>query len=136
MDDIATILHRHGHSLVVAANDGIHTFNNRGVADLYRLLHSDPAVLRGSRVADKVVGKGAAALMVLGGVTEVYADIISTPALALFEANGIPVKYGREVDNIINRQGNGICPVESLCLPCSTPAECLPLITSFLSSLK
>lgn len=119
------------HSLVVA-NDTVSTFDGRGVADLYRLVTQEAAMLAGASVADKVVGKGAAALMITGGVREVYAGVISTPALRLFEKSSVKVTYGREVPNIINRAGTGICPVETLCMPCATAEECLPLIGEFI----
>ena len=35
-------------------------FRERGVADLFRLQHEEPQLLRGAFIADKVVGKGAA----------------------------------------------------------------------------
>ena len=107
----------------------------RGVKDLYRILNDSPLLLEGSRIADKVIGKGAAALMALGKVREVYADVISEPALRLLDSAGIPVSYTRLVPNIINRAGTGICPVESICKDAATAEECLPLITCFLSSL-
>ena len=55
-------------------------FRERGVADLFRLQHEEPQLLRGAFIADKVVGKGAAALMVLGGVEGLFADVVSRPA--------------------------------------------------------
>jgi hypothetical protein len=106
------------------------------VKDLYRLLEEEPELLDGAFVADKVVGKGAAALMVLGGVREVYAGVISTPALSLFHENGITVRMGQEVPNIVNRAGDGVCPVEQLCRQCMTAAECLPLIKEFVTGHK
>ena len=48
-------------------------FRERGVADLFRLLREEPQLLRGAFIADKVVGKGAAALMVLGGGEGLFA---------------------------------------------------------------
>ena len=39
-------------------------FCQRGVADLWHLLNSSPELLKGAFVADKVVGKAAAALRV------------------------------------------------------------------------
>ena len=57
------------------ANEGkIRTFTQRGVADLYDLLTREPEFLKGALIADKVVGKGAAALMILGGIKELYTD--------------------------------------------------------------
>lgn len=109
-------------------------FRERGVKDLFRLLEEDPAFLAGAYIADKVVGKGAAALMVLGGVRGVYAEVVSAPALGLFSAAHIPVEYGIEVPHIINRAKTGWCPVEMLCRDCRTAEECLPLIRGFILS--
>lgn len=131
MTELTDILRRGHHSLVVG-NGEVRTFDGRGIADLYRLLTEGNGFLQGASVADKVVGKGAAALMVLGGVREVYAEIISTAALGLLRAAGTAVRFGREVPHIINRAGNGICPVEQLCRECATAAECLPPITEFM----
>ena len=122
------------HSLVVGNGD-VRTFDGRGVSDLFRLLETEPTLLDGACVADKVVGKGAAALMILGKVSEVYAAVISKPALSLFEQSGTRVEYGRLVEHIINRKGDGICPVETLCADCSTPEECLPLIRGFIQRM-
>ena len=133
MQDLIDILHRGNHSLVVA-NGVVATFDGRGVADLHKVLYESPGLLAGARVADKVVGKGAAALMILGKVAAVYADVISMPALKLLEGSTATVTYGRVVPNIINRAGDGICPVETLCLGCNTAEECLPLITRFINS--
>lgn len=123
-----------GCSLALVAPDGRRFVGSkRGVADLFALLSDSPTLLRGAAVADKVVGKGAAALMALGGVSALYAATISEPALRMLRAEGLTVEFRNLVPNIINRAGTGICPVEALCLPCSTPTECLPAITNFLN---
>ena len=111
-------------------------FHERGVKDLHRLLHDDRALLNGAFIADKVVGKGAAALMVAGGVREVYTDVISRGALSLFTQSGVEVEFGLLVENIINRTGTDICPVEKLCLRCLTAEECLPLIDEFIEQMN
>ena len=64
-------------SCVVRNGDEVRIFRERGVKDLYRLLREEPQLLDGAFVADKVVGKGAAALMILGGVEELFADVVS-----------------------------------------------------------
>jgi len=130
-------LHAGGHSLVVQDAAGeVHTFGGRGVADLHAILLTNPELLAGASVADKVVGKGAAALMVLGGVARLHADVMSRPALSLLTSGGVETEYGELVPNIVNRAGTGICPVETLCLRCTTAEECLPLITGFLNGLR
>lgn len=123
-------------SCVVRNGDTIRIFRERGVKDLWRLLHEEPELLRGAFIADKVVGKGAAALMVAGGVSELFADVVSRPALELLNAAGIPVGYTVAVEHIVNRAGDGICPVEQLCAGAQTAAACLPLIEGFIHKMK
>ena len=135
MDELVRILQDGNHSLVIAG-DGIRTFDGRGISDLYGFLTEHPDWLRGASVADKVVGKGAAALQILGGVRELFAGVISTSALGLLQGSGISVRFGKEVPYIVNRKGDGICPVERLCKECTTAAECLPFIKEFIMKMK
>lgn len=135
-EQIIAMLHAEACSCVVANGERIESFHERGVKDLHRLLCDDRALLDGAFIADKVVGKGAAALMVAGGVKGVYTDVISRPALTLFSESDIDVEYGTLVENIINRAGTDICPVEKLCEKCHTAEECLPLITKFIESMQ
>ena len=131
------VLHRSGCSLVVVDCHGdVHTYSSRGVADLYGLITSGSDVLEGADLADKVVGKGAAALMVLGRIRRLHADVISRPALEMLREASIEIEYSTLVDGIINRAGTGPCPVETLCLPLSRPEDCLRAISTFLSTVN
>ncbi|MCM1355997.1 MAG: DUF1893 domain-containing protein [Staphylococcus sp.] len=130
-------LHEGDCSCVIVSAGGVTTVcHERGVKDLYRLLTTYPSLLDGAFIADKVVGKGAAAIMVAGKVAGLFTDVVSEPALHLLEAAGVPVSYGRRVANIINRRGDGPCPVESLCRDCLTAEECLPIIGNFLENIS
>jgi len=124
------------HSLVIGNGGEVSVFDGRGVGDLLRLLHDSPEKLAGASVADKVVGKGAAALMIAGGVRRLHALVISRPALELFRSvpEAVEVTYGTLVRNIMNRTGTGCCPVETLCAGCATANECIPLIERFVES--
>lgn len=102
-------------SCVIRNGDSMRIFRERGVADLFRLLREEPQLLRGAFIADKVVGKGAAALMVLGGVEGLFADVVSRPALELLAGAGIAVEYTVVVPGIMTAPGRGTCPVEQLC---------------------
>lgn len=133
MEDLIRLLHEGGHSLVVS-NGRVRTFDGRGVADLYGLLNGDLEFLSGAVVADKVVGKAAAALMILGGVGAVHADVLSRPALELFVAAGVEPAFDRLVDHIINRTKTGWCPLESRCRDCRTPEECYRQIEAFIEA--
>lgn len=131
MQRLIDTLEREGCSVVIRSQGQERCFWQRGVADLLELLHKQPEVLEGASLADKVVGKGAAALMILGHVREVYARIISQSALRLLQQADIPVSYAQCVGHIINRAGTDWCPVEKLCDQAATAEECLPLIEHF-----
>ena len=133
MKEMIQILHDEGLTLVVKSSDGIiHRFTQRGVKDLLTLVTERPDVLKGALVADKAVGKAAAACMVTGGVCQVHADVMSEPALALLQTHGITTNYGTLVDHIINRAGDGWCPMERLSRDLDDPEEIIRGIKGFL----
>lgn len=141
MDRLVDLLHTPGagYTLVVAPSDGSapRTFTQRGVADLLCLLRDEPDTLRGAWIADKVVGKAAASLMILGGVAALHTDVISRPALDLFSRHtGAEVSYDTVADYVINRTNTGMCPLETRCLNLSMPTECRDAIISFINSQK
>lgn len=115
-----------------SADGKLKVFRRRGVADLFRLVTETPDFLRGASVADRVIGRGAALLMIKGGVTDVYARVISGGALSALRDAGVSVSFGSEVPHIINRIGTGVCPVEQLTASTSSPDEAYLLIKSFL----
>ena len=115
MKQLIDLLHNEGLTLVVQSSDGtLHRFTQRGVKDLLTLVTKQPQVLHGALIADKAVGKAAAACMIVGGVKHVHADIMSEPAFALLQAHGIIAEFGQLVDHIINRTGDDWCPMERL----------------------
>lgn len=131
MEDLVRLLHDGKFSLVVANGD-VCTFNGHGISDLYKLFNEAPGFLRGASLADKIVGKAAAALMVLGEVREVYADIICLSAIDLLRNNKIQFDYGIVVPNITNRAKTGLCPLEKRCCSSLTPQDCLNQIKEFI----
>ena len=109
-------------------------FHRKGVIDLFSLLTSNPSFLHGAVIADRVIGKGAALLLVKGGVSEVFAYVMSKPALDILNRTGIKVNYAELQSNIVNRTGDGICPVEALTMHTDSPDEAYSLIKQFLIS--
>ncbi len=139
MEQIKKMLHEGKHSLVIKTKEGERfAFDGSGISDLLQLLHRSPDILAEAKVADKVVGKAAAALMILGGVKIVFADIISLPALELFAsaAPDIDVTYNNKVEYIVNRTQTGWCPMELATKDAETPEECLENIKAKLAELR
>lgn len=135
MKALVDMLHQGGYSCVIRKGDVTRTFHQRGVADLWQLCQGGEHFLHGALIADKVVGKGAAALMIYGGVSEVYADVISCPALELLKAHGIDTDYGQTTDRILNRRGDGLCPVETLCVNLDSIDDMINEINHFINKL-
>ena len=109
-----------GCTLVLETPDGeISTFSNHGVKDLLTLLPTGR--LRGASLADVVVGRGAAALMLLGGVKRVHALTLSRHALDLFNLyeGQVEVTYSSLVPAIENRTHTALCPIEQLSIDSS-----------------
>ncbi len=139
MEQIKKMLHEGKHSLVIKTKEGERfAFDGSGISDLLQLLHRSPDILAEAKVADKVVGKAAAALMILGGVKIVFADIISLPALELFAsaAPDIDVTDNNKVEYIVNRTQTGWCPMELATKDAETPEECLENIKAKLAELR
>ena len=135
MKELIDILHDEGLTLVVKSADGtLHRFTQRGVKDLLTLVTERPDVLQGAIIADKAVGKAAAACMVMGGVYQVHADVMSEPALALLQKNGVNAEYGQLVDHIINRAGTDWCPMERLSRNEDDPAAIIQKIKDFIQA--
>ena len=123
-------------SCVIRKGEEIRIFHERGVKDLYRLLKEEPEFLEGAFIADKVVGKAAAALMILGRVKEVFADVISSGACRLLNEAHVQTGYTIEVPHIINRTQTGWCPLEKRCSGLGTPEECVLQIEEFIQTMK
>ena len=136
MEELIDLLHSGGYSCVIANKGKIRTFTQRGVADLYDLLTQEPEFLKGALMADKVVGKGAAALMISGGIKELYTDVVSSNAMNLFQTSDVKVSFAQEVPFIWNRDHTGWCPVETMCSEEKSVEAILPLIRDFLERIR
>lgn len=130
------LLEEGNYSCVLAKNGEKRTYTRKGVADLYNLVIHDPEFLQGASLADKVIGKGAAALIIKGGIAEIYTHVISRPALELLRQHGLQPEYTQITDHIINRNGDDWCPVEKLCYPESDIEQMTIRIGEFLNSIS
>ena len=120
----------------VLCRDGVmRRATQRGVAPLLAFLEEDTD-FHGFCAADKVVGRGAAFLYVLLGVSAVYAEVISEAALSVLQKADVAVEYNALVPYIKNRQGNGPCPIEQATLSIDTASEALPAIRKTLQALR
>ena len=123
-----------GLTVAVCKGETTYTDTRRGVAPLLSWL-DEGRDLSGFAAADRVVGKAAAFLYLRLGVTAVYAGVMSTPAYDLLTAHGVEATCGERVPAIINRAGDGYCPMETVTLPLTDPLEAERAIRTRLSQL-
>lgn len=128
------ILVKNGYTCVFCReNEEFHS-NLRGVRPLIDFLESNTD-FNGFSAADKTVGLGAAHLYLLLGVKSVWAKVISQGAKEILEKNGVEVSFEEEVPYIINRRGDGRCPIETAVGGIAYPDEALRVIKETLSRL-
>lgn len=102
------------YSLAVAKNNKIiYKSKDRGILPLY-LAYVQKLDFADAFVADKVVGLGAAMLLVDLNIKQLNTNIISSAAYNYLQDNNIVVVYGKLVEFIANRNGDGKCPIETI----------------------
>jgi hypothetical protein len=110
--------------LVYRDGETIYSSSERGVIPLLRAIDLIGLEgLRGSIVADKVIGKAAALLIIYFKASEAHAVLISSHAKELFLKMGLKHSYIRETPHILNRDGSDICPFERLVMDITEPEE-------------
>lgn len=124
-----------GHSVAVCRAGEVMTRDGRGIAPLLAIA-SEENVLRGASVADLIVGKAAALLMALAGVSEVYAEVMSEAGERTLSEHDIPHSCGLLVSYIIDRTGKDVCPMERAVADVSDPAEAYAVLSARLEELK
>lgn len=124
-----------GFTCVVCDDLNVHTSTMRGVAPLLKWLDEGMS-LQGFSAADKVVGKGAAYLYILLEVKEIYADVISRPALETLKNHNIPTSYTILTEAVRNRDNTGFCPIETAVMNIDNPHDAFAAIRNKLENLK
>jgi ferredoxin len=129
-------LDENNYSCIIKNNDVTQSFTQRGVFDLHDLVAKKDEILKGGYIADKIVGKGAASMMVKGGIKALRTHVISQSALDLLKQHNITVHYDTVVETINNRSNTGMCPVETRVKDCTTIDECWEKIQQFVKEQR
>ena len=124
-EDMLAKLNEQHISLIVRNAGQTTEYHQHGVQDLLSLVENEPQRLQGAVVADKTIGKAAAALMVVGSVKQAYTNTISTPAREMLEKAGIQVSFQQEIEKILNRDQTDQCPLDKSLNGIDAPEECV-----------
>ncbi|MGL4253181.1 MAG: DUF1893 domain-containing protein [Fusobacteriaceae bacterium] len=120
-----------------AVKDGeiIFTSNKFGIMPAYQFYKKGIEFTAETQIEDKVTGKGSAMLLSSAGCSEIKTGLISQEAFGILEKKGIKVQYEEIAPYIINRTGDGKCPVETMLEGIDDLEEGLPLMEKFLKKI-
>lgn len=138
MDDLERakeLLQTDGCTCALVIGDCEKISRNKGIAPILELTN-DGTDKTGGSAADKIVGKAAALLYALMGVKRVYAEVLSEEGKKVLDSRGIAVEYGTLTDKILNRKGDGTCPMEQAVANCSDPMEAREILAATLEKLR
>ena len=119
---------------VFVCGEEVKTSELRGVRPLLELIGENGS-LKGWSAADKVVGRAAALLYAYLGVDAVFAEVLSKFAEEVFLAHGIAYTYETFTESIVNRKGDGPCPMEQATRGILDPEEGLVAVRKKLKEL-
>lgn len=123
------------HTCVLCKSDIIYTSDLTGIAPMIDFIEQN-IDLKGFSAADKIVGKAAAMLFVSAGVKSVYADVMSKTAVSIFSEHGVDYSYDTLTENIINRTGDGLCPMEQTVSNISDTSQAFSIIKITIEKLR
>lgn len=102
-----------GRASAVAAREGVIVAQETGSGIMPLLKLCDAGSLKGAIVVDKVIGRAAAAICVVGGARAAYALMASEDALAFLRRHGVTCAADKTVPLILNRSRTVSCPLEA-----------------------
>jgi len=120
-------------TLAIVKKDSVLTSNNNGISALFEYTKAD--ALQGASIADKIIGKAAALLMVYGKAKQVFGATLSKGAKKVFERYNIPYSYSILTDAIQNRANDGLCPMEIAVFDITEPKDAFLAVENKLKEL-
>lgn len=134
MHTLLKILNDENLTCIVEQDGNIYKDTANGIRPILRLYEEQQ--LTNAIVADRVIGKAAAMLIVLGGARELHTMIISEHACTYLKKHNVSFTYERCVPYIINRNKDGMCPMEQTVLDCDDEQEAYHRLLQKLASLQ
>lgn len=121
-------------SCVLCKGDVVYESSETGIKPLVEFIRNGTQ-LSGFSAADKIVGKAAAMLYVKLKVKAVYGEVMSKSAVDVFKNHGIDCEFATLAENIINRKGDGLCPMETAVKDIDDVEDAYSALTAKLSEM-
>ena len=134
LDRALSLLREGSYTCILCRGELLLTSQKRGILPLLELW--EETKLKDASVADRIIGKAAALLLILGGAKAAYGEVMSENAYRLLTEAGLEVQYGSLVPYIVNRKEDGMCPMEQAVAGLSDPKEAPAALYAALKRLK
>ncbi|MBQ1533642.1 MAG: DUF1893 domain-containing protein [Erysipelotrichaceae bacterium] len=95
----------------IVASNGYFSYDS-GIRPVIDRINEKEDYFKGLEVADKIIGKASAMLLSLSGVKKVHAVVLSQAGKDIFDKYDVEYSFDELTDYIVNRRGDGMCPME------------------------
>lgn len=96
---------------------------SHGIGDLLKAINQIQNQMKGSSVADRIVGRAAALLFIFSGVQAVFAVTASDGGIEVLKKNSVFCEYESRVTSVLNLKRTDVCPFEKLVAKLSSPEK-------------
>ena len=120
--------------VVIKDNKITYAESRKGIAHILTLY--DSGMLKDAYIADTIVGKAAAMIFTRAGISGCYGKTISKKALIQLNKYNIKTTYNTLAENIINRKGDGLCPMESAVIDIDDEVQAIKILRETIEKLQ
>ena len=124
-----------GNTLVLCKSGELLISDKKGISPIIDFIGAGKD-LSGYCAADIIVGKATALMFAKCGIKSVYAKVLSQSGKEMLEKFGIEYSFGSLTEKILNRTGDGTCPMEQATIDTEDPDEAYELIKKKLTELR
>lgn len=107
-----------------------------GVSPLFALMEKEGEQAAAGTIVDKVIGRAAAAIIIQAKAASAYGELMSEDAVSFLTLYGVEVGYTRLVPKILNRNRDGLCPLEKAVEGIDDPAEAVEALKKSIAEMK
>lgn len=125
------------HYTFVATKDNFEYHSKlNGIAPIMNKMIEDELYFQDCDIADKVIGKSAAMLLIKSQVKHIHAIVLSQHAKDILDHYDVSYTYDEIVPYIINRTHTGMCPMEKSVLEIEDLNQAFVVLQETLKELK
>jgi hypothetical protein len=109
---------------------------SKGVRPHLEAIDALGALLKGTMMVDKIVGRAAALLILYSGAAEVHTSLVSKDGSEVLEHAGVRLFFSEETEHIKMADGRIYCPFEAMVQGIDDPTQAYHAIVEKMDGLR